>query len=71
MHEIIFSKWSESRGCLCTLPEGSGPNLVQLFLDTGIIKNVLTKMENPVNRGMAGYVYLGDGYVNRKHSNKR
>ena len=29
------------------------------------------KIDNPVNRGMAGYMCLGYGYVNWKHSNKR
>jgi hypothetical protein len=27
-----------------------------------------TQIDNPVNRGMAGYMCLGYGYVNREHS---
>ena len=30
-----------------------------------------TQIDNSVNKEMAGYMCLGLGYVNRKHSNKR
>ena len=46
-----------------------------VLVDTKIIMDIpiegisiKTQIDNLVNRGMAGYMYLGYGYVNMKHS---